>query len=94
MRMAEVPHVVLQVVPFALAEPVPFSGLVTLLTLPDRSVEGYTESAERGFVVRDTEAVASWERAYDRLQVEALSTAASLALIRNAREDTRCPIET
>ncbi|MEV7783016.1 helix-turn-helix transcriptional regulator [Kitasatospora sp. NPDC088351] len=85
--MAERPHVVLQIAPFALIEPLPFSGFITLLTFPDRSVAGYTESAERGFVIRDAETVTSWERAYDRLQVEALSMAASLALIRDVRKD-------
>ncbi|MFI9271727.1 Scr1 family TA system antitoxin-like transcriptional regulator [Kitasatospora sp. NPDC052896] len=85
--MASRPHVVLQIAPFALAEPVPFSGFVTLLTFADRSVAGYTESAERGFVIRDATTVTAWERAYDRLQVEALPRAASLALIRDARKE-------
>jgi hypothetical protein len=92
-HMAERPHVLLQIVPFSLPEPVPFSGLVTLLTFRDRAVEGYTESAERGFVIRESETVVQWERAYDRLQAEALSTAASLALIRDAREDMKWPTQ-
>ncbi|MFJ6212127.1 Scr1 family TA system antitoxin-like transcriptional regulator [Streptomyces sp. NPDC092296] len=86
-QMAERPHVVLQIAPFTLTEPIPFSGFITLLTFPDRSVAGYTESAERGFVIRDAETVTSWERTYDRLQVEALSMTASLALIRDVRKD-------
>ncbi|MGW2546873.1 helix-turn-helix domain-containing protein [Kitasatospora sp. NPDC001574] len=81
------PHIVLQVAPFSLLDPLPFSGFVTLLTFPDRTVAGYTESADRGFVVRDSETVTSWERAYDRLQVEALSIAATLDLIRDTRKD-------
>lgn len=85
--MAERPRVMLQVLPFELAEPAPFASFVTLLTFPDRSVEGYTESAERGYVIRDAETVTTWERAYDRLQAQALPMDASLALIRNVRED-------
>ncbi|WP_043464268.1 helix-turn-helix transcriptional regulator [Kitasatospora sp. MBT66] len=85
--MAARPHVVLQVAPFSLIDPVPFSGFVTLLTFADRTVNGYTESADRGFVIRDPDTVASWERAYDRLQVEALSMTATLDLIRETRRD-------
>ncbi|MEV7775642.1 helix-turn-helix transcriptional regulator [Kitasatospora sp. NPDC086791] len=85
--MATRPHIVLQVAPFSLVDPLPFSGFITLLTFADRTVVGYTESADRGFVVHDSGTVTSWERAYDRLQVEALSTAATLDLIRETRRD-------
>ncbi|KJK57398.1 helix-turn-helix domain-containing protein [Saccharothrix sp. ST-888] len=81
------PDVVLQVAPFELAEHAPFRALLTLLTFADRSVVGYTESVEQGYVVRKDETVRAWERAYDRLQVEALSRAASLDLIRKVREE-------
>ncbi len=85
--MAERPRVLLQVSPFDLAERVPFRVFVTLLAFSDRSVVGYSESLERGYVVRDVETVATWETDYDRLQVEALSKAASLAMIRAVREE-------
>ncbi|MFJ9695567.1 Scr1 family TA system antitoxin-like transcriptional regulator [Kitasatospora sp. NPDC101183] len=81
-EMASKPHVIFQVAPFSLAEHVPFLSLVTLLTFADRSVVGYTEAADHGFVVREDKTVRAWERAYDRLQVDALSRAASLDLIR------------
>ncbi|MET8702235.1 helix-turn-helix transcriptional regulator [Kitasatospora sp. NPDC004723] len=85
--LAKRPHILLQVAPFSLADPLPFSGVVTLLTFSDRTVAGYTESADRGFVIHDSETVASWERAYDRLQVEALSMTATLDLIRDTRRE-------
>lgn len=85
--MARRPHVIVQVAPFGLAEFVPFRAFVTLLTFADRSVFGYTESAEEGNVVRHDETVRAWERNYHQLQVEALSKAASLALIRKARKE-------
>ncbi|MFC5664469.1 Scr1 family TA system antitoxin-like transcriptional regulator [Kitasatospora misakiensis] len=53
----------------------------------DRSVVGYTESAEHGYVVRMDGTVREWERAYDRLQADALTRAASLELIRKARKE-------
>ncbi|MFJ2579463.1 Scr1 family TA system antitoxin-like transcriptional regulator [Kitasatospora aureofaciens] len=85
--MASKPYVIFQVAPFGLAEHAPFRSFVTLLTFADRSVVGYTESADHGYVVREDRTVRAWERAYDRLQVEALTRAASLDLIRKAREE-------
>ncbi|WP_328914925.1 MULTISPECIES: helix-turn-helix domain-containing protein [unclassified Streptomyces] len=86
-EMASRPYVTLQVAPFTMAEHAPFRAFLTLLTFADRSVVGYTESVEQGYVVRDDETVRAWERAYDRLQVEALPRAATLEFIRKAREE-------
>ena len=86
-EMATRPHVIFQVAPFGLAEHAPFRSFLTLLTFADRSVVGYTETADHGFVVREERTVRAWEKAYDRLQVEALTRAASLDLIRKAREE-------
>ncbi|MFD5464632.1 helix-turn-helix domain-containing protein [Kitasatospora sp. NPDC127059] len=80
-------HVIFQVAPFSLAEHAPFVSFVTLLTFADRSVIGYTEAADHGYVVREESTVRAWERAYDRLQVEALTRAATLDLIRKARKE-------
>ncbi|SDT82262.1 hypothetical protein SAMN05216371_7056 [Streptomyces sp. TLI_053] len=85
--MAKRPHIVLQVAPFSMVDPVPFSGFVTLLTFTDRTVAGCTGSADRRFVIRDSDTVTSWEGAYDRLQVEALSMAATLDLIHETRKE-------
>ncbi|KJS55399.1 hypothetical protein VM98_13240 [Streptomyces rubellomurinus subsp. indigoferus] len=86
-EMASRPHVIFQVAPFGAAEHVPFRAFVTLLTFADRSVVGYTESADHGFVVREDQTVRAWERDYDRLQVEALTRAATLDLIHKARKE-------
>lgn len=85
--LASRPHVILQIAPFGLAGSAPFRAFMTLLTFTDRSVIGYTESVEQGYVVRQDEIIRAWERDYHRLQVEALSTAATLDLICKAREE-------
>ncbi|MFE6871940.1 Scr1 family TA system antitoxin-like transcriptional regulator [Kitasatospora sp. NPDC057692] len=85
--LAARPYVLLQVAPFSMAEHAPFRAFVTLLQFSDRSVVGYTESAEQGYVVRNDETVRTWEKAYDQVQVDALSRAASLELICKAREE-------
>ncbi|KJS59961.1 helix-turn-helix domain-containing protein [Streptomyces rubellomurinus] len=86
-ELATRPYVIFQVAPFSLAEKAPFRSVVTLLTFADRSVVGYTESADHGYVVREDRTVRTWERAYDRLQVEALTSAATLDLIHKARKE-------
>ncbi|WP_371480787.1 helix-turn-helix domain-containing protein [Kitasatospora sp. NBC_00315] len=85
--LVERPDVIIQVAPFLLAEERPFAHPVYLLSLADGSMLGYTESHQRGFLERDTATVKAWARNYDRLQVGALSEAASLAMIREARKD-------
>ncbi|MER7845003.1 helix-turn-helix transcriptional regulator [Kitasatospora sp. NPDC096077] len=86
-ELATRPNVIFQVAPFGMAEHAPFRSVVTLLTFADRSVVGYTESAEQGFVVREDRTVRAWERAYDRFQVEALTRAATLDLLHRARKE-------
>ncbi|GHH64084.1 transcriptional regulator [Kitasatospora indigofera] len=80
-------HVILQVAPYSLGEDRPFTHPVALLTLPDRKLLAYTETEQRGYLDRDTESVSVLNRHYDRLQVEALNRAATLATIRRVRED-------
>ncbi len=71
--LAARPGVTLQVAPWNIGETRPFDLPVTLLTLPDRSVVGYTETLNRGFLERDIDTVSGWLRDYDALQVEALA---------------------
>ncbi|MDH6124788.1 helix-turn-helix transcriptional regulator [Kitasatospora sp. GP82] len=85
--LAQRPNVVIQVAPFDMGERIPFTMPVTLLTLSDRTVLGYTETLQRGYLDRDGETVTRWSRDYDRLQVEACSGATSLELIRAVRKD-------
>ncbi|MGW1175673.1 helix-turn-helix domain-containing protein [Kitasatospora sp. NPDC002543] len=80
--LASRPNITIQVAPFSLAEELPFTMVVTLLAMPDRSLLAYSECQLRGFLSRDTETAQAWERDFLQLQVEALSKAASLEKIR------------
>lgn len=81
------PNVVLQIAPHDLAEERPLSHAVTLLTLPNRAMVGYTETLQRGYLEQDADTVGGWLRKYDRLQVDALPRAASLAMIHEVRKE-------
>ncbi|MGE7436106.1 helix-turn-helix domain-containing protein [Kitasatospora sp. NPDC001175] len=81
------PNVIIQIAPFKLGERRPFVMPVTLLTLRDVTVLGYTETLQRGYLERDIQSVMAWRRNYDRLQVEALSQADSVAMIREVRKE-------
>jgi hypothetical protein len=86
-ELAQRPNITMQVAPFSMGEEVPFPLPVVLLDMPDQSMVGYAESTARGHVERSRTTLAAWSRAYDHLQVEALPTAASLAMIRKARKE-------
>ncbi|MEU1424795.1 helix-turn-helix transcriptional regulator [Kitasatospora sp. NPDC005751] len=81
------PNVVVQVAPYALAEDRPLSHSVTLLILPNRTIVGYTETLQRGYLEQGAETVVTWAGQYDRLQVDALPRADSLAMIRGVRRE-------
>ncbi|MFI9158977.1 helix-turn-helix domain-containing protein [Kitasatospora aureofaciens] len=85
--LAARPNIVIQVAPSSLGEERPFSHSVTLLTLANRTMVGYTETLQRGFLEQDIEVVSTWAGQYDRLQVNALNQPDSLVMIRQARED-------
>ncbi|GAB7188889.1 helix-turn-helix transcriptional regulator [Kitasatospora sp. Ki12] len=80
--LASRPNITIQVAPFSLAEELPFTMVVTLLTMTDRTLLAYSECQLRGFLARDAETAQAWERDFRQLQVEALSKAASLEKIR------------
>lgn len=88
LQFAELPSTVLQVAPFSMGARRPFSLPVTLLTLPDRSVLLYAESAHRGHLERESTFVLPLLSAYHQLQAEALSQAESVALISKLRRGT------
>ncbi|MFJ6769919.1 Scr1 family TA system antitoxin-like transcriptional regulator [Kitasatospora sp. NPDC091257] len=81
------PNIVIQVAPFTLGENRPFTHMATLLTMPNRKVLAYGEVEQRGYIDRDSKSVAELAKSYDRLAVEALGQAESLAFIRSARRD-------
>ncbi|MFF5433390.1 Scr1 family TA system antitoxin-like transcriptional regulator [Streptomyces griseofuscus] len=85
LAFAALPTTVLQIAPFVMGERRPFTLPVTVLTMPDRSVMSYAESAQRGHLERETVAVLPILTAYHQLQAEALSQAASVAMIEGLR---------
>ncbi|MFJ6382349.1 helix-turn-helix transcriptional regulator [Kitasatospora sp. NPDC092039] len=87
-------NVILQIAPFALAEERPFALPMVLLTLPDQSLLGYSESEGRSHLERDTDRLAVWRKHYDRLQVGALAETATLEWMRAARKGIECPTST
>ncbi|MGW6597930.1 helix-turn-helix domain-containing protein [Streptomyces sp. NPDC055036] len=87
-EFAEVPTTVLQVAPFDMGELRPFNLPLYILTLPDRSLMSYAESAQRGHLDRDNTLVLPLLTAYHQLQADALSQAASVAMIKQLRKGT------
>ncbi|MFE2111722.1 helix-turn-helix domain-containing protein [Kitasatospora sp. NPDC059463] len=88
-ELADRPRTIIQVAPFSMGERRTLALPVVLLTMADRSMLGYTESQERGFLTRESQTVTLWARDYDRLQVGSSSDVASLEVIRAARKDLR-----
>ncbi|MFC8716188.1 Scr1 family TA system antitoxin-like transcriptional regulator [Kitasatospora sp. NPDC057198] len=86
-ELSDLPNVTLQIAPFELAEARPFAHSMVLLNMPNHVVLGYSESQARGYVERGRDTLAAWESDYDRLQVESLSTAATLARVRVLRKE-------
>ncbi|MFJ6724339.1 Scr1 family TA system antitoxin-like transcriptional regulator [Streptomyces sp. NPDC091281] len=82
------PHTVLQIAPFDMGERRTFDLPVYLLTLTDRSVLYYAESQTQGHLDRETTSVVPVLTAYHQLQAEALSQAASVAMIEQLRKGT------
>ncbi|MER5612796.1 helix-turn-helix transcriptional regulator [Streptomyces sp. NPDC002215] len=88
LEFAALPNTVLQVAPFDMGERRTFNLPMNLLTLSDMSVIAYAESQMRGHLERDTTSVFPLLTAYHQLQAEALSQAASVAMINEARKGT------
>ncbi|MEU8785315.1 helix-turn-helix transcriptional regulator [Streptomyces sp. NPDC048637] len=88
LEFAERPNTVLQVAPFTMGARRPFSLPITVLTMPDRSLMSYAESTQRGHLERESLFVLPILTAYHQLQAEALSQAASVAMIEQLRKGT------
>ncbi|MFG2862151.1 Scr1 family TA system antitoxin-like transcriptional regulator [Streptomyces sioyaensis] len=88
LKFAEQPNTVLQVAPFSMGARRPFSLPVIVLTMPDRSLMSYAESAQRGHLERESTFVLPILTAYHQLQAEAMSQAASVAMISQLRKGT------
>ncbi|MEV8390801.1 MULTISPECIES: helix-turn-helix domain-containing protein [unclassified Streptomyces] len=87
-EFAEQPNTVLQIAPYDIGERRPFDLPMNLLMLPDLSLIAYAESQMRGHLERETTSVLPLLTAYHQLQAEALSQAASVAMINEARKGT------
>ncbi|NSC21150.1 helix-turn-helix transcriptional regulator [Streptomyces albus subsp. chlorinus] len=85
---AELPSTVFQVAPYDLGERRAFDLPVYILTMPDRSLMSYAESAQQGRLERDTKFVQPLLTAYHQLQAEAASQAVSVAAINQLRKGT------
>ncbi|MFI9354695.1 helix-turn-helix domain-containing protein [Streptomyces lydicus] len=85
-EFAELPTTVLQVAPFEMGERRPFTLPITVLTLPDRSLMSYAESAQRGHLERESTSVLPILTAYHQLQADAYSQAASVTMISQLRK--------
>ncbi|MGX2995017.1 helix-turn-helix domain-containing protein [Streptomyces sp. JNUCC 64] len=88
LALAEQPNTMIQVAPFTMGERRPFNLPVTILTLPDRSVLSYAESAHRGHLERDSRFVGPTLSFYYQLQKYALPQTDSVAMINEARKGT------
>ncbi|MFI7243824.1 helix-turn-helix domain-containing protein [Streptomyces qinglanensis] len=85
---AEQPNTMLQVAPFAMGARRPLSLPLYILTMADRSLMSYAESAQRGHLERDNRFVLPMLTAYHQLQAAAPSQAESVAMISRLRKDT------
>ncbi|MGY5129203.1 helix-turn-helix domain-containing protein [Streptomyces nigrescens] len=87
-EFAELPNTMLQVAPFDMGARRPFNLPITVLTMPDRSLMSYAESAQRGHLERDNRFVLPMVTAYHQLQAQAPSQAQSVAMISELRKGT------
>ncbi|MCX4676617.1 helix-turn-helix transcriptional regulator [Streptomyces sp. NBC_01433] len=87
-EFAELSNTVLQVAPFDMGERRPFNLPLYILTLSDRQLMSYAESTQRGHLERESTSVLPLLTAYHQLQAEALSQAASVAMIEQLRKGT------
>ncbi|NJP66323.1 helix-turn-helix domain-containing protein [Streptomyces spiramenti] len=87
-EFAAQPHTILQVVPFTIGDRRPLSLPVTILTLPDRALMSYAESAQRGHLERDNKFVLPTLAAYHQLQAAAPSQDQSVAMVEKLRKGT------
>ena len=87
-EFADRPNMVVQAAPFDMGVRRPLNLPVTILTMPERSIMSYAESAHRGHLERETTFALPMLTAYHQLQAEALSQAASVAMIEQLRKGT------
>ncbi|MEU7042732.1 helix-turn-helix transcriptional regulator [Streptomyces varsoviensis] len=87
-EFADLSNTMLQVAPFNMGERRPFNLPITVLTMADRSLASYAESAQQGHFERESTCVVPLLTAYHQLQAEAPSQAASVDMINQVRKGT------
>ncbi|MEV0849414.1 helix-turn-helix transcriptional regulator [Streptomyces sp. NPDC049954] len=87
-EFAALPNTVLQVTPFELGDQRPLRLPLYILTMENRSLLSYAESAQRGQLEREATSVVPLLNTYHQLQAVALSQAASVAMIERVRKGT------
>ncbi|MEV7104943.1 helix-turn-helix domain-containing protein [Streptomyces atroolivaceus] len=87
-EFARLPNTVLQIAPFSMGDRRPLSLPLYILTMENRALVSYAESAQRGRLERETSSVVPLLTAYHQLQAEALSQAESVAMIKQLRKGT------
>ncbi|MCK7622992.1 helix-turn-helix domain-containing protein [Streptomyces sp. RS10V-4] len=88
LEFAQLPNTVFQIAPYSMGEHRPFDLPLYVLTLSDRSLLSYAESAQRGHLERDSSSVLPLLTAYHQMQAEALPQAASVAMVQELRKGT------
>lgn len=87
-EFAALPNTVLQVAPFTMGDRRPLSLPLYILTMENRALLSYAESAQRGRLERESPSVVPLLTAYHQLQAEAMSQAESVAVINQLRKGT------
>ncbi|SFC44599.1 hypothetical protein SAMN05421773_103317 [Streptomyces aidingensis] len=87
-EFAKLPNTVLQLAPYEMGVRRTIDLPVYILTMADRSLMSYAESAQRGQVERDRTLILPMLTAYHQLQAEALSQSASVTAIEQLRRGT------
>ncbi|WP_330313242.1 helix-turn-helix transcriptional regulator [Streptomyces sp. NBC_00523] len=88
LEFAELPNTVFQIAPFTMGVRRPFDLPLYILTMPDRSLVSYAESAQQGHLERESTLVLPLLTAYHQLQAESDSQSASVAMIEQLRKGT------
>ncbi|WP_459248984.1 helix-turn-helix domain-containing protein [Streptomyces youssoufiensis] len=86
LEFAELPTTVLQIAPYDMGARRTFDLPLYILTMADRSLMSYAESAHRGHVERESSFVLPILTAYHQLQAEACPQAESVAAINQLRK--------
>ncbi|MFJ1704645.1 Scr1 family TA system antitoxin-like transcriptional regulator [Kitasatospora sp. NPDC088346] len=86
LTVGRLPHVTIQVLPYAAQEHSEMGGSLTLLTLPGRSVLAYEEGSRSGSLIEGQEDVSRRRALYDLLRAQALSPRDSAAMMNATME--------